>query len=197
MCSSDLDLRVQTVTVPAQHCITSDNVPVAIQPVIFLRVRDAERSVVAVANYVQATTELAVGTVRDVTGQITLQALLSEPDAVSAQLTAAVNAGAREWGVEVRRIAIKSVGLSADLRNALAQEAAAERQRRAMLIRAQGETDAAAELAEATRILAESDRGLAMRYLQVIQQVGDDGHPILFMPRGNTPHFDPDDVQLD
>lgn len=181
-----VDRRIITVDVPSQECISKDNIPMRVNAVVYFRVEHPDKAIVEVLNYRKATIEIAQTTLRSVIGQRSLDELLSDRDAVASALQALVDEATDAWGVKVSRVEIKDLEIPDGLKRAMAKEAEAERERRAMVIRAQGEKEAATQLAEAAKILDSSPTGFRMRYLQTLVQVAERGNTVVFAPQENA-----------
>lgn len=177
-----VDSRTVTVDVQPQECMTKDNVPVRVNAVVYFRVEHPDKAIVSVADYRTATLEIAQSTLRSVIGQRTLDQLLSEIETAASLLQTIIDKATDEWGVRVSRVEIKDIQIPDELKRAMAKEAEAERERRAMVIRARGEKEAAQQLAEAAKLLEESAYGFQMRYLQTLLQVSEAGNTIIFAP---------------
>jgi regulator of protease activity HflC (stomatin/prohibitin superfamily) len=168
-----VDLRTITHDVPVQEIITLDNVPVRVNAVVYFKVLDPERAIVDVEHYGIATSQIAQTTLRAVIGKASLDDLLSERDELNQQLQRIIDAATDPWGVKVGMVEIKDVELPQDMRRAMARQAEAERERRARVITAEGEFQAAQKLAEAAEVLAKQQGGLYIRTLQTLQEAGD------------------------
>lgn len=168
-----VDLRTVTHDVPVQEIITHDNVPVRVNAVVYFRVLDPEKAIVEVEHYGIATSQIAQTTLRAVVGKATLDELLAERDKLNQQLQQIIDAATDPWGVKVGMVEIKDVELPQDMRRAMARQAEAERERRARVITAEGEFQAAQKLAEASKVLGEQPGGMFMRMLQTLQETGD------------------------
>jgi len=181
-----VDRRIVTVDVPPQECISKDNVPLKVNAVVYFRVEHPDKAIVEVVDFRKATLEIAQTTLRSVIGEMTLTQLLSDRTTVSHQLQQIVDVATDEWGVKVSRVEIKDLEIPDSLKRAMAQEAEAERERRAMVIRAMGEREAASQLAEAAKLLDQSPNGFQMRYLQTILRVSENGNTVVFSPMENV-----------
>lgn len=177
-----VDLRIEVVVVPTQECITRDNVPLRVDAVVFFRVKQPDRAIVEVVDYRTATTDLAQTTLRSVIGERTLESLLGDRESVAAHMQEILDATTEEWGIQVTRVDMKDVGVPDGLRGAMAREAEAARERRAMAIRASGEAEASQHLVEAARILASTPSGIRMRYLQTLTSVAERGNAVIHAP---------------
>jgi len=177
-----VDRRIVTVDVPPQECISKDNVPLRVNAVVYFRVEHPDKAIVEVLNYRKATIEIAQTTLRSVIGQQTLDQILSDRSSVAGNLQQIIDVATDEWGVKVSRVEIKDLEIPDGLKRAMAKEAEAERERRAMVIRARGEKEAATQLMEAAKLLDQSATGFQMRYLQTLLQVAERGNTVVFAP---------------
>ncbi len=177
-----VDLRTITHDVPVQEIITLDNVPVRVNAVVYFRVMDPENAIVEVEHFGIATSQIAQTTLRSVIGQAQLDELLSEREALNKKLQAIIDAATDPWGVKVGMVEIKDVELPQDMRRAMARQAEAERERRARVITAEGEFQAAQKLAEASREMAKSEGGMFLRMLQTLQEAGDQKGNTVIVP---------------
>jgi regulator of protease activity HflC (stomatin/prohibitin superfamily) len=165
-------LRTITHTIPPQDVITRDNVPARVDAVAYFGVVDADASVVDIENYLQATSEIAKTTLRSVLGKAELDTLLSERERLNEDLQRIIDEHTEPWGIKVVAVEIKDVGIPQDMQRAMARQAEAERDRRAMVINAEAEFQAAARLAEAATLLSADPAALQLRYLQTLSEVG-------------------------
>jgi regulator of protease activity HflC (stomatin/prohibitin superfamily) len=177
-----IDMRIATEDVTPQECITRDNIPLHVNAVAFFRVQDPETAIVRVVDYSRATIELAQTTLRSVIGQRSLNELLHGIDEAALKLREILDSATDEWGVKVTRVEIKDVQIPDTLKRAMAKEAEAERERRAMVIRATGEQEASAQLAQAATILDQSGSGFRLRYLQAVIHTAESGSTVVFAP---------------
>lgn len=176
-----VDLRVITTDVPTQEAITKDNVTVKVNAVIYFRVVDPGNAVLKVYDHIRATSQLAQTTLRSVLGQSELDELLAQRDQVNQRLQEIIDEGTEPWGVKVSLVEVKDVELPQSLQRAMAAQAAAERDRRAKIIHAEGEQQAAHKLAEAAAIMATHPAALQLRYLQTLTEIsGDKSNTIVF-----------------
>jgi regulator of protease activity HflC (stomatin/prohibitin superfamily) len=165
-------LRTITHTIPPQDVITRDNVPARVDAVAYFRVVDADASVVDIENYLQATSEIAKTTLRSVLGKAELDTLLSERERLNEDLQRIIDEQTEPWGIKVVAVEIKDVGIPQEMQRAMARQAEAERDRRAKVINAEAEFQAAARLAEAADVLSGNPAALQLRYLQTLTEVG-------------------------
>ncbi len=176
-----LSLRLVTFDVPAQEVITRDNVTTRVNAVVYYRVVDPARTVVNVENFHRATAELAATTLRSVVGQVELDQLLTERERLNSKLQQILDEATDRWGIKVTTVEIKDVVIPPDLLSAIARQAEAERERRALIIHAEGERQAAQRLSEAAKILSAEPGGLALRVLRTLPDLADrKGSTIIF-----------------
>jgi regulator of protease activity HflC (stomatin/prohibitin superfamily) len=166
-----VDLRTVTLDVPTQDIITKDNVSVSVDAVVYFRVVDPVRAIVEVKDYFYATSQIAQTTLRSVCGAVELDELLSEREKLNLQLQEIIDRQTDPWGVKVVAVELKKIDLPEELRRAMAKQAEAERERRAKIITAEAEYQAAQKLADAAQILASQPLALQLRYLETIQNV--------------------------
>jgi regulator of protease activity HflC (stomatin/prohibitin superfamily) len=167
-----VDLRVIVMDVPTQDVISRDNVSVKVNAVIYFRIVDPEKAVIRVANVFEATSQLSQTTLRSVLGQHELDDMLSERDKLNADIQIILDQRTDNWGIKVANVEIKHVDLDESMIRAIAQQAEAERARRAKVIHAEGEKQAADSLAAAARTLAGEKQALQLRYLQTLKEIG-------------------------
>ncbi|ADC89563.1 band 7 protein [Thermocrinis albus DSM 14484] len=177
-----VDLRTVTLDVPTQDIITKDNVSVSVDAVVYFRVIDPVRAIVEVENYLYATSQIAQTTLRSVCGSVELDELLSEREKLNLQLQEIIDRQTDPWGVKVVSVELKKIDLPEELRRAMAKQAEAERERRAKLITAEAEYQAAQKLADAARILASEPLALQIRYLETIQNVVNKPGNVVLIP---------------
>jgi regulator of protease activity HflC (stomatin/prohibitin superfamily) len=176
-----VDLRVIVMDVPTQDVISRDNVSVKVNAVIYFRIVDPEKAVIRVANVFEATSQLSQTTLRSVLGQHELDDMLSERDKLNSDIQDILDKRTDNWGIKVANVEIKHVDLDESMIRAIAQQAEAERARRAKVINAEGEKQAAATLAEAAAMLSEQKQALQLRYLQTLKEVaGEKTNTIIF-----------------
>jgi regulator of protease activity HflC (stomatin/prohibitin superfamily) len=166
-----IDLRTVTMDIPAQDVITRDNVSVKVNAVLYFRVVDPNRAVVEVVDYLFATSQLAQTTLRSVCGQGELDELLSERDKVNEHVQEILDAQTDPWGIKVVSVELKHIDLPQEMQRAMARQAEAERERRAKIINAEGEQQAAQKLIEAGKILAEQPNAMLLRYFGALHDV--------------------------
>jgi regulator of protease activity HflC (stomatin/prohibitin superfamily) len=177
-----LDLRTLTLDVPSQDVITRDNVSVKVNAVLYFRVVDANRAVLEVQNYLYATSQIAQTTLRSVCGQAHLDELLAERDKFNARLQDIIDAHTEPWGVKVVLVEVKHIDLPADMQRSIARQAEAERLRRAKVINADGEYQAAMRLSEAASIMETQAMAIQLRMLQALAQVGTENNRTVILP---------------
>jgi regulator of protease activity HflC (stomatin/prohibitin superfamily) len=166
-----IDLRVITMDVPAQECISVDNVTVRVDAVVYFRVVNAADAILKVLDYIKATSLLAQTTLRNVVGQSTLDELLGQRDRLNEKIKTAVDEGTDPWGIKVSMVEVKDVQLPQTMQRAMAAQAEAERERRAKVVHAEGEAQAAEKLAEAAKIISSQPSALQLRYLQTLTAI--------------------------
>jgi regulator of protease activity HflC (stomatin/prohibitin superfamily) len=176
-----VDLRVIVMDVPTQDVISRDNVSVKVNAVIYFRIIDPEKAVIRVANVFEATSQLSQTTLRSVLGQHELDDMLSEREKLNADIQGILDQRTDNWGIKVQNVEIKHVDLDESMIRAIAQQAEAERARRAKIINAEGEKQAASMLAEAAATLAGEKQALQLRYLQTLKEIaGEKTNTIVF-----------------
>jgi regulator of protease activity HflC (stomatin/prohibitin superfamily) len=192
-----VSLRTVAMDVPPQDVITRDNVSIKVSAVIYFRVVDPNRAVVAVEDYLYATSQIAQTTLRSVLGQVELDDLLSAREKINQQLQRIIDAHTDPWGIKVTAVETKHVDLPQDMQRAMAKQAEAERERRAKVINADGEYQAAAKLSEAAEVLGRYPIAVQLRFLQTMREVASERNTTTFFPipielfgpilRGSTP----------
>jgi regulator of protease activity HflC (stomatin/prohibitin superfamily) len=176
-----VDLRVVVMDVPTQDVISRDNVSVKVNAVVYFRVIDPEKAIIQVEKYLEAVSQLAQTTLRSVLGQHELDDMLAERDALNHDVQSILDRQTEAWGIKVANVEIKHVDLDESMIRAIAAQAEAERQRRAKVIHATGEKQAATELVEAARLLAAEPNAIQLRYLQTLTEIaGDNTNTIVF-----------------
>ncbi len=176
-----IDLRTVVLDVPPQDVITRDNVSVKVNAVVYFRIIDPEKAVIQVANYLQATSQLAQTTLRAVLGKHELDQLLSEREKLNLDIQTILDSQTEAWGIKVSTVEIKDVDLNETMVRAIARQAEAERERRAKVIHAEGEQQAAEKLMEAAQILGQRPEAMQLRYLQTLTTIaGDKSSTIVF-----------------
>ena len=177
-----VDLRVIVMDVPTQDVISRDNVSVKVNAVIYFRIVDPEKAVIRVADVFEATSQLSQTTLRSVLGQHELDDMLSERDKLNADIQNLLDQRTDNWGIKVANVEIKHVDLDESMIRAIAQQAEAERARRAKIINAQAEKQAATTLAEAANILATEKQALQLRYLQTLKEISNERTNTIVFP---------------
>ena len=167
-----ISLRTVTLNVPPQDVITRDNVPVRVDAVIYFRVVDPNCAVVQVESFLKATSQIAQTTLRSVLGKADLDSLLSERETLNEELQKIIDEQTEPWGVKVSTVEIKDVGIPPAMQHAMARQAQAERERRAKIINAEGEFQAAARLGEAADVISKNPTTIQLRYLQTLSEIG-------------------------
>ena len=166
-----VDQRTNTIDVPKQEVITKDNVTVNVDAVVYFKVKDAEKAILEVANFIYASSQFAQAALRDVTGNVDLDDLLSKRDEVSQQIEEIVDAETEKWGIDIENVKIQNIELPQDMKRAMAKQAEAERERRAVVISADGERQAAQGIADAAKTLAKTEGGMNIRTLQTLEKI--------------------------
>jgi regulator of protease activity HflC (stomatin/prohibitin superfamily) len=177
-----VDLRVVAMDVPAQDVITRDNVTIKVSAVLYFRVIDPNRAIIGVENYLYATSQLSQTTLRSVCGQVELDELLAEREKINAHLQTILDKDTEPWGVKVAKVEIKNIDLPQEMQRAIAKQAEAERERRAKVIAAEGEFQAAQKLSDAAKIIAENPIALQLRYLQTLREVAAENNSTTIFP---------------
>lgn len=177
-----MDLRVVTMDVPRQEMMTRDNVPVTVDAVVYFRVVNPEDAVCKVENYVRATSLIAQTTLRSVVGQVELDDLLAHRDKINQQLQIIIDEQTEPWGVKVTTVEIRDVILPEGMRRAMARQAETERERRAKVINAEGEYQAAQRLTEAAAILSQNPASIQLRFLQTLSEIASEHTTTVVMP---------------
>jgi regulator of protease activity HflC (stomatin/prohibitin superfamily) len=179
---SRMDLRTITLDVPSQDVITRDNVSIKVNAVLYFRVMDANRAVVEVQNYLYATSQIAQTTLRSVCGQAHLDELLAEREKFNARLQSIIDTHTEPWGIKVVLVEVKHIDLPVDMQRSIARQAEAERLRRAKVINAEGEYQAAVRLSEAASIMETQSMAIQLRLLQALAQVGTEKNHTIILP---------------
>jgi regulator of protease activity HflC (stomatin/prohibitin superfamily) len=171
---SKVDIRVKAVDVPDQEAITLDNISIGINAVIYYKVTQAEKAVIEVENFYYAVSQLAQTTMRNIVGTVDLDTLLKSRDQIADQIQIIVDKATDDWGVKVEAVELKDVRLPVDLQRTMAKEAEAEREKRAILIRASAELEAAQDMSQAANMLSQAPGALHLRTLQSINDLSSD-----------------------
>ncbi|WAC07915.1 MAG: slipin family protein [Thermodesulfobacteriota bacterium] len=177
-----VSLRLVALEVPPQDVITRDNVSIKVNAVVYFRVMDPNKAVVEVENYLYATSQLSQTTLRSVCGQAALDELLSEREKVNAHLQEILDKHSGPWGIKVTNVEVKQIDLPDEMKRAMAKQAEAERERRAKVIHAEGEFQAAAKLVEAADLMAPNPMALQLRYLQTLREVASEKNSTTLFP---------------
>ena len=177
-----MDLRVVTIDVPKQEIMTKDNVPATVDAVIYFRIEDPIAAVVKVENYFRATSLIAQTTLRSVLGQSALDELLSQRDVINAKLQEIIDKQTEPWGIKVTSVETKEVSLPDSMKRAMAKQAEAERERRAKIVNAQGEFEAAEKMVQAAGLIAKEPIALQLRYLQTMREMASEHNTTTFLP---------------
>ncbi len=177
-----VDLRVVAMDVPPQDVITMDNVSVRVNAVVYFRVIDPKKAILEVENYVYATSQLAQTTLRSVLGEASLDELLSKRDEINGKLQDILDRMTDPWGIKVSTVEVKHVDLPEDMQRVMAKQAEAERDRRAKIIRADAEFQAAAKLAEAADIISAHPVALQLRYMQTLSEIAVENNSTTIFP---------------
>jgi regulator of protease activity HflC (stomatin/prohibitin superfamily) len=177
-----VSLRTITMDVPPQDVITRDNVSMKVNAVIFFRVLDAAKAVISVEDYLYATSQMAQTTLRSVLGQQQMDDLLASREKINEELTRIIDQHTSPWGVKVAAVEVKNVDLPQDMQRAMSKHAEAERERRAKVINAEGEFQAAAKLAEAADVLTRFPIAVQLRYLQTMREIASERNTTTFFP---------------
>ncbi|HLW70425.1 MAG TPA: slipin family protein [Candidatus Binataceae bacterium] len=177
-----IDLRTVTLEIPSQDVITKDNVTVKVSAVLYFRVIDPSKAVTEVRDYLYATLQLAQTTLRSVGGQTDLDDLLSQRDRLNAQIQSVIDLNTEPWGIKVMLVELKNIDLPQDMQRAIAAQAEAERERRAKVIAAEGEYQAAQRLAEAAEIMSHNPITLQLRYLQTLAEIATEHNSTTIFP---------------
>ena len=177
-----VSLRLVTLDVPSQDVITLDNVSVKVNAVVYFRVMEPNQAIVEVENFLYATSQLAQTTLRSVLGQAELDELLAERDKINARLQEILDRQTDPWGIKVSNVEVKHIDLPDEMKRAMARQAEAERERRAKVIHAEGEFQAAAKLVKAAEVMATNPVTLQLRYLQTLREVASENNSTTLFP---------------
>jgi regulator of protease activity HflC (stomatin/prohibitin superfamily) len=177
-----VSLQTVALDVPPQDVITRDNVSIKVSAVIYFRVIDPEKAVIAVQDYLYATSQIAQTSLRSVLGQVELDELLSARDKINQQLQRIIDEHTEPWGIKVLNVEVKQIDLPQDMQRAMAKQAEAERERRAKVINAEGEFQAAAKLGEAAEVLTRFPVAVQLRYLQTMREIASERNTTTFFP---------------
>ncbi|HHE47789.1 MAG TPA: slipin family protein [Candidatus Acetothermia bacterium] len=177
-----VDLRTITLDVPPQEVITRDNVPASVNAVVYFRVVDPQAAVVEVLDFIEATRQISMTTLRSILGKAELDEVLSEREKLNQQLQEIIDEHTDPWGIKVITVEIKDVKIPTDMQRAIARQAEAERERRAKIINAEGELQAAEKLREAAEIMQRSAGALQLRYLQTLVEIATENATTVVFP---------------
>jgi regulator of protease activity HflC (stomatin/prohibitin superfamily) len=177
-----MDLRVVTIDVPKQEIMTRDNVPATVDAVIYFRVVDPNAAVVKVENFWKATSLIAQTTLRSVLGQSALDELLAQRDVINQKLQEIIDRQTEPWGIKVTSVEVKDVSLPDSMKRAMAKQAEAERERRAKVVNAEGEFQAAEKMVQAAALIAKEPIALQLRYLQTMREMASEHNTTTFLP---------------
>lgn len=177
-----VSLRTVVLDVPSQDVITRDNISVKVNAVVYFRVIEPSKAIIAVENFLYATSQLAQTTLRSVLGQAELDDLLSHREKINETLQEILDTHTEPWGIKVSNVEVKNVDLPQEMQRAIARQAEAERERRAKVIGAEGEFQAATKLAEASDILARNPMSLQLRYLQTLIEISSEKNSTVIFP---------------
>ena len=177
-----VDMRTITMDVPPQDVITKDNVSIKVNAVVYFRVVDANAAVIDVENYLYATSQLAQTTLRSVCGQVELDEILSAREKINIHLQEILDRSTDPWGIKVSLVEVKQIDLPEEMKRAIAKQAEAERERRAKVINAEGEFQAAQKLIEAAALMETQPMSLQLRYLQTLNQIASENNSTTLFP---------------
>ncbi|MFT4244640.1 MAG: slipin family protein [Candidatus Woesearchaeota archaeon] len=178
-----VDIRIKTVDVPKQDCITRDNVSVNVDAVTYYYVADVQKSILDVEDFYYAISQLAQTTMRDVVGEVSLDELLANRDSISDKIKSIIDKASDKWGIKVERVELKHIELPESLQRMMAREAEAEREKRGIIIKSEGEVTASKNLAKAAETLAKHQGGMQLRTLHTINDIAsDDSQKFIFFP---------------
>jgi len=177
-----VDMRTITMDVPPQDVITRDNVSIKVNAVVYFRVMDANSAVIQVENFLYATSQLAQTTLRSVCGQVELDEILSEREKINLQLQEILDRSTDPWGIKVSLVEVKHIDLPEEMKRAMAKQAEAERERRAKIIAAEGEFQAAQKLIEAAALMSTQPISVQLRYLQTLNQIASENNSTTVFP---------------
>ena len=177
-----VSLRTVTMDVPAQDIITRDNVSLKVNAIVYFRVIDANRAILEVENYLYATSQLAQTTLRSVLGEVELDDLLSQRETLNERLQSILDESTDAWGIKVSMVEVKTVDLPSEMQRAMARQAEAEREKRAKIIHADGESQAAEKLLQAAQVLAREPAAIQLRYLSTLTEIGMEQNSTIIFP---------------
>jgi regulator of protease activity HflC (stomatin/prohibitin superfamily) len=177
-----VSLRVMAMDIPPQDVITRDNISIKVNAVLYMRVKDPVKAVIGVENYLYATSQLAQTTLRSVLGETEMDELLANRDKINAILKQIIDQRSEDWGIEVSAVEVKDVDLPPEMKRAMARQAEAERERRAKVINAEGELQAAEKLAQAAHIIGKEPAAIQLRYLQTVNEIASENNSTTIFP---------------
>jgi regulator of protease activity HflC (stomatin/prohibitin superfamily) len=177
-----VDLRIVTMDIPAQEVITKDNVTVRVNAVTYFRVLDPQRAIVQIADFVRATSQIAQTTLRNVIGQVELDQLLSDREAINQRLQTIIDEQTEPWGIKVSIVELKDVELPQTMQRAMARQAEAEREKRAKIIHAEGEFEASQRLHDAAVVMQQTPIAIQLRYLQTLTEIATEKNSTVIFP---------------
>ncbi len=177
-----VDIRTNTIDIPKQEVITKDNVTIGVDAVVYFNVVDASKATLEVANYIYATSQFAQAALRDVSGNVELDALLGKRDEISKQIKDIVDSETEKWGINIDSVKVQNIELPQDMKRAMAKQAEAERERRAKIIAAEGEQMSAQKLGEAADIIAAHPIALQLRNLQTLTEIAVEKNSTIIFP---------------
>ena len=183
-----VDLRTVTMDIPSQDIISKDNVTLSVNGVVYFRVNNPEKAILAIENFLMATSQIAQTTLRSVIGQFELDEILSHRDQINAKLQGILDEQTEPWGIKVSAVEVKAIDLPVEMQRVMSKQAEAEREKRAKMISAEGELGASVKLAEAARILGSQENGITLRYLDTMREISTGG--------GKTTTFFPMPIDL-
>jgi regulator of protease activity HflC (stomatin/prohibitin superfamily) len=177
-----VDTRTITMDVPPQDVITRDNISIKVNAVVYFRVMDANRAIIDVENFLYATSQLAQTTLRSVCGQVELDEILASREKLNQHIQEILDRSTDPWGIKVALVEVKHIDLPEEMKRAMAKQAEAERERRAKVISAEGEFQAAQKLADAAKVMSTQPIALQLRYLQTLVQIGTENNTTTIFP---------------
>lgn len=178
-----IELRTVTMDIPSQDIISKDNVTIKVNGVVYFRIQEPEKAVIAVEDYLLATAQIAQTTLRSVIGQFELDDILSNRDKINSKLQGIIDDQTEPWGIKVSTVEVKAIDLPIEMQRAMAKQAQAERDKRAKIISAEGEMQAAEKLAKAAEILGSQKNSITLRYLETMKEISvGDGKSTTFFP---------------
>jgi regulator of protease activity HflC (stomatin/prohibitin superfamily) len=177
-----VSLRTVVLDVPPQDIITADNVSVKVNAVVYFRVMEPQKAIVAVENFLAATSQISQTTLRSVLGQSELDDLLSKREKINHKLQEIIDGQTEPWGIKVSNVEVKQIDLPQEMQRAMAKQAEAERERRSKVISAEGEFQASQRLSDAAKVLSEQPSALTLRYLQTLREIASDKNSTTIFP---------------